>query len=151
MQVLLFSNNLSLADQRLRAMIKVQLPAHTLQLCRRIESLQSKLKNAALDSLILILVAHDLGTLAALAAIQDHIQTLPNILVLPNHDPATLHIACHFSPCAISYVDSDFSDIALVLAKMRMRDACIQALNADNESLQPLRTQEYLIKQENRA
>ena len=111
-------------------------------------SLQDKLKNTVHDSLILILMAHDLDTLAELASTQDHLQTLPVILVLPNRDQATLRLACHFSPCAISYIDSDFSDIALVLAKMKMRDARIQVLSAENDNRQRSITLECLYKQE---
>jgi hypothetical protein len=64
---------------------------------------------------------------------------LPVILVLPDKEQKTLYLGRKFSPCFISYTDSDFSDVALVLAKMMMRDAQAKVLKSEAESLQQSR------------
>ena len=54
--------------------------------------------------------------------IRDLLADIPVILILPDRKKETIHLGHKLCPRFLSYTDSNFSDVALVLSKM-MRNA----------------------------
>ena len=136
MNVLLFSDRFSEASNRLIAVIKNQVHVDHLYICRRIEDLEKNMRVSSQDRPVVIVMVHDRGTLESIIAIGEKYGDCRCVLILPDRQWKTHYLSLQLSPCCISYMDSDFADITLELARMMMRDARIEAVQLDNLNLQ---------------
>ncbi len=89
-----------------------------LQICRTIIGLSRSLRQPSFESLIAVLLASNFDDLKNLVAIGDLLSGIPLILILPDRQDQTISKGHKLYPRFVSYADSDFSDVGLVLNKM---------------------------------
>ncbi|MCP4118100.1 MAG: hypothetical protein GY737_22400 [Desulfobacteraceae bacterium] len=67
---------------------------------------------------IAILIAGTLGELKELISMEDLLENIRVILVLPDRTPATLCLGVGLKTSFLTFSDSDFTDVSSVLAKI---------------------------------
>jgi hypothetical protein len=126
MKVLLYATEAGEAGERLARIIKTSLDSIDIQVCRSIRSLTQKLCQLKNGFLIAVLVAHNKKELLEILSLKDLFWNLRIILILPNHEKDTISKGHQLYPRFLSYVDSDFKDVAAVLEKMLKHLSSIQ-------------------------
>jgi hypothetical protein len=133
MEVLLYATEVGEAGKRLERIIKTSLDSLNIQVCRSIHSLTQKLRQPKDGFFIAVLVAHNKKELSEILSLKDLFWDLRIILILPNHEMDTIAKGHKLYPRFLSYVDSDFKDVAAVLEKMLKHLGSIQFQYKGNE------------------
>ncbi len=126
MEVFLYATEAGEAGKRLERIIKISLDSLDIQVCRSIHSLTQKLRQPKNGFLIAVLVAHNKKELTEILSLKDLFWDLRIILILPNYEKDTISKGHKLHPRFLSYVDSDFKDVAAVLEKMLKHLGSIQ-------------------------
>jgi len=98
--------------------IKTHVPADKIEAYQTIEHLSGRLFEPRGDLIIMVLMASSSQDLLDLLLIRDLFYDIPIILILPDRKKDTVKKGHKFYPRFISYMDSDFSDVSLVLSNM---------------------------------
>ncbi len=98
--------------------IKKEIPKEGLEIYHSVQSLSRSLHQPRYDVAVIILLATHYEELLDFLMLQDLFSDIHIILILPDRKKETITTAFKFYPRFISYVDSDFKEVALVLAKM---------------------------------
>jgi hypothetical protein len=118
MVVLFYETEANEAGKRLERIIKTTFVSLDIQVYRTINSLTQKLRQPRDGFLIVILVAHNKKELYKIFSLKDLFWNLRIILILPDQKMDTISKGHKLYPRFLSYVDSDFKDVAAVLEKM---------------------------------
>ena len=89
-----------------------------LEYCHTIDELSQWLRRPSYECFVAVLIAADKDELLNLLNLKDLLSYVKLILIVPDQDDDTLTNAHKLRPRFISFSKSDFSDAALVLAKM---------------------------------
>ena len=118
MGLLLFSSLSNRARARLQKLLEALCPCQRIKTCRTISSLSARLCQPKhnLDAAVLFAATKD--ELDQLFSINDLIDDLRIVLVVPDRESDTILKGHILRPRFLTDVDSDFSDIAAVLKKM---------------------------------
>ena len=117
--IVVFSNSKADAvGKRLWSKIQVCLPECPAKLCSGMDMLQKTLCRPRHGISIAILVAATLRELKELILIEDLLENIRVILVLPDRNPTTLYLGVGLKTSFLSYIDSDFNDVISVLNKI---------------------------------
>ena len=116
LNLLLFSTVSQRTGRRLDKILGY--PSQKTEICRTISSLSSRLCQPKYDLDVAVFVAASKDELDGLLSINNLIDDLPIILVLPDQDCTTVSRGHVLRPRFLTYLDSDFSDILAVLKKM---------------------------------
>lgn len=103
---------------RLRQACENAIYSQALEILNTYDDLKRCLQPPKKDTLILIILAGNLARLNEIEGLRDYLTDVRTLLVLPDRGPVTLSVGHTFYPRYISYVDSDFDDVAAVLRKM---------------------------------
>ena len=106
------------AETRLVNAIESVVPETRMEIHRTIDSLSDRLHQCRYDSATAVLLATSTQDLFELLSIRDLIQKARVILILPDREKTTIANGHALYPRFLSYVDSDFKDVAAVLKKM---------------------------------
>ncbi len=116
LNLLLFS---TLSQRANRGLDKIlAYPSQRTEIFSTISSLSSRLCQPKYDLDVAVFVAASKDEVEALLSINNLIDDLPVILVLPDQGCETVSKGHIFRPRFLTYLDSDFSDILAVLEKM---------------------------------
>ena len=118
MEVLLYATGADEAGKRLVRIIKTTLVSLDIQVYRTINSLTQKLHQPKDGFLIAVLLAHNKKELSKILSLKDLFWNSRIILILPDQEMNTISKGHQLYPRFLSYVDSDFTDVAAVLEKM---------------------------------
>lgn len=118
MEVILYAAETNEAGERLEKVIKTSLGGLDIQVHRTISSLTQKLRRPRDGFSIAVLLAHSKESLSKILSIIDLFWNLPIILILPDDEMDTISRGHKLYPRFLSYIDSDFNDVAAVLRKM---------------------------------
>ncbi|MBW2605024.1 MAG: hypothetical protein JRE28_12030 [Deltaproteobacteria bacterium] len=118
MEVLLYTTETNEAGKRLEKVIKTSLDRLNIRICRTINSLTQKLRQPRDGFGIAVLLAHSKESLSEILSLKDLFWNLGIILILPDNETDTISRGHRLYPRFLSYIDSDFSDVAAVLGKM---------------------------------
>ena len=118
MGVLLYATEADEAGKRLERIIKTTLVSLDIQVYRTINSLTQKLHQPKDGFLIAVLLAHNKKELSKILSLKDLFWNSRIILILPDQEMNTISKGHQLYPRFLSYVDSDFTDVAAVLEKM---------------------------------
>ena len=118
MGVLLYATEADEAGKRLVRIIKTTLVSLDIQVYRTINSLTQKLHQPKDGFLIAVLLAHNKKELSKILSLKDLFWNSRIILILPDQEMNTISKGHQLYPRFLSYVDSDFTDVAAVLEKM---------------------------------
>jgi hypothetical protein len=104
--------------KRLFGMIEKLVVADEIEIFRTVDSLARRLKQPVFDLKITVLLTTTRQELSEILLIKDLFQDIRIILILPDGDSETLSMGHTLYPRFISYIDSDFEDVAVALSKM---------------------------------
>lgn len=121
MSVLFFSGETKGPSEHIQRIIEAQVPGDEIEIHRNIKSLTSRLRGPRCNLTIIVLLAVSCKDLQGLLLIRDLFDDIPIILILPDRERDTITAGHKLYPRFLSYMDSDFSDVALVLTKMLER------------------------------
>ena len=117
MKLLVYSSD---KEQRQRLLNAIEaLTSHfTLETFGDLRSLDFRLRREFTRDIWIVLITINKKELDRLVAMNELIRNNRNILVLPNRDIQTVAVGHRLYPRLISHLNSDFSDIGLVLEKV---------------------------------
>ena len=118
MSVFFYSKSTKGAGQRLHATIKTFVPNKEIKTFRTLDSLSQRLLHPKNDHDIVVLLAKSEKELRELVHMDDLLDDLRVILILPNREDGTIAEGHTLRPRFITYTDSNFIDVAGVLSKM---------------------------------
>jgi len=121
MKIIFYSSSMEGAEKEICEMLKKLAPEETIEMYRSIEELIQCLKRLLDHETIVILRARDREELLHIVSLNDLLQGLRIILLIPNRDRETISIAHRLRPRFLSNGESDFSDTMGVLQKMVQR------------------------------
>ncbi len=88
------------------------------EIYHRIEDLKECLRQPLCDEIITVFLIADQSDQSDILSIQHLLRNNPIVLILPDHKETTISDGHKMHPRFVSYIDSDFSDVAAVLNKM---------------------------------
>ena len=104
--------------KRLFGMIEKLVVVDEIEVFRTIDSLVRRLKQPVFDLKITVLLATTRKELSEILSFKDLLTDIRILLILPDGDSDTISMAHKLYPRFISYIDSDFKDVADALGKM---------------------------------
>jgi len=118
MIVLLYASQWEEPAERLQRLIQSSFPVEGIEIYRTLSSLLHRLQNPPDLPFITILMAGERNELFDLRSIDYLLGGTRLILILPDQAEETLRTAHRLRPRYLTYANSDFSDLAQVIAKM---------------------------------
>ncbi len=118
MSVLFFSGETEGAGKQIQRIIEAQVRDSEIEIYRTIESLANRFKQAAYNLCIAVLFAADKEALSGFLSIRNLFDDVRIVLILPDRNNETISSGHKLYPRFLSYSDSNFNDVALVLNKM---------------------------------
>ena len=118
MSVLFFSGETEGAGKQIQRIIEEQVRDDEIEIYRTIESLANRFKQAAYNLCIAVLFAADKEALSGFLSIRNLFDDVRIVLILPDRNNETISSGHKLYPRFLSYSDSNFNDVALVLNKM---------------------------------
>jgi hypothetical protein len=118
MNVLLYAPRAGAPAGKLNKVIEKLTTDGRKEMCRSFEGLSRRLKYRSGEEFIGVFLASDEQDLTDLLLLQEDLQGIRFVLVLPDDSEKTLSKAHALGPRYISYADGDFVDVAAVVEKM---------------------------------
>lgn len=122
MSIVLYSNESGKIAQRLQKIIKGLRPEDRMEFFQNIDLLIERLRKPRGDMNIAVLLSTNRADLLEVLSIKDLFEDIRTILILPDRDDETIARAHRLRPRFITFMDSDFKDVAAVLRKMHGND-----------------------------
>jgi hypothetical protein len=118
LSVLLYGASTGGAGKRLHRIVKTFVPKREVESFQTLDSFLHKLHEPKNDHDVAVILAKDKEELRELVHMDDFFHDLRIILVLPDRENSTIARAHTLRPRFLTYVDSDFLDVAAVLSNM---------------------------------
>ncbi len=118
MRMLLYATDSGKAGKRLLAVIEGLVAEEKVEIYQTIDDLTRRLRKPRGDMEIAVLLAVDRQDLLEILSIRDLLDNMRTVLILPDKSDDTIAKGHNLKPRYVSFVDSDFGDIAAVLGKM---------------------------------
>lgn len=118
MSVLMYGEWTSGAGKRLHRMVRTFVPKSKIESFGTLDSFSHKLREPKNDHDIAVILANNKEELRELVHMDDFLGDLRIILILPDRDNNTIAQGHTLRPRFLTYMDSDFLDVAAVLSNM---------------------------------
>jgi hypothetical protein len=118
MNLLLYTTAAEGIGARLQRTIETLVPKEKLEVSWTLDRLSCRLRQPKDDFTIAVLLAASRNDLADILSIHDLLCDIRIILILPDRENDTIAWGHSLQPRYLSYIDSDFTDVAAVLGKM---------------------------------
>ena len=118
MDLLLYASTTHEAAKRLQKVIDTLLPGENREIYRDIRSLSQRLREPPEGRRVVVLLASDRQDLSAIQSIRGLLSDVPVIVVLPDRKTDTITQGHRLRPRFLTFLDSDFMELAGVLVKM---------------------------------
>jgi len=122
-RLLLYADMSDPDGKRLLAAIAGAIPKESLKTFQELQELSLGLRAPGRENMIAVLFAAESEELQKIFQMRDLLADVPVILVIPNQNEATIHLAHQMAPRFMSQKGSDFSGLAKVLKKMLQSSA----------------------------
>ncbi len=106
------------AGKRLKQEVETVFPRTHIESYRTIECLSKRLRRFSDNPFITVILAASRKELTDIYLINDLLNNIPIILILPDRGRDTVSKGYKLYPRFVSYIDSSFKDVAAVLGKM---------------------------------
>lgn len=117
--MLVFSPRQDGLAERLQRVVASVFPDESMEVCRTVDHLAQGLRQAVLAPRLAVLRIAEQRNLSEILSLGELLADLKIVLILPDRDRATIVQGHRLRPRFLSYADSDLSDIAAVLGKMK--------------------------------
>lgn len=134
MNLLFYVSTTDEATNRLQKVVETVLPGENREIYRDIQSLSKRLREPPEGRRIAVLLASNRQDLSAFESIRNLLSDLPIILVLPDRKIDTITQGHTLRPRFLTYMDSDFVELAGVLLKMARAPAPTEISKANGQS-----------------
>jgi hypothetical protein len=104
--------------KRLHTIVKRAASKRNIELYQSIQELSERLHRPVLDVKVAVLLATDREILLEVTYLGNLLNMMRIILILPDHDPATIAKGHLLRPRFIAWLDDDFSQVETCLIKM---------------------------------
>ena len=104
--------------ERLQSVISAEIPLEESEIYESIKGLSERLRRPSRDQCIAIILTVTKTELSEILSIKDLLTDVRTILILPDNSDRTISTRHRLHPRYLSYKDSDFTDVAVVLNKM---------------------------------
>ena len=118
MEVIFYTLSEIEAGEHLRRVVEVVISKEKIVLCRTLKNLELRLRQPVINPRIVILLTSSKKELDDILSIRELLEDTKIILIVPDTNPATLARGHVLRPRFLSNCNSDFSDVAAVLAQM---------------------------------
>jgi hypothetical protein len=118
MTVLFFSTETQGAGEQLQREIETFIPGDEIEIYHTFESFSNRLRQPMWNLSVLVLVVGTREDLQELFLIRDLFNSIPVILVIPDRENDTIFTGHKLYPRFLSYIDSNYLDVAMVLNKL---------------------------------
>jgi hypothetical protein len=108
-------------SERLQRVIEMNFPRKHIEVCRSMEALSQQLSQPIPELLIVVLLTASRQELSEIIMLKDLLLDRRIILVLPDDEPETAFLGHMLRPRFITYRNSDYSDVSIVLGRMIKR------------------------------
>jgi len=104
--------------EKLQAIIETEFPEENLEVYYTTEDLSERLRQHIRINCAAVILAEDIYDLRSLFDLKSLLKDIRIILVLPDRTEEIISMGYKLHPRFLSYTDSDFSDVAVVLKKI---------------------------------
>ena len=118
MSVLFFSTETQGAGEQLQREIETFIPGDEIEIYHTFESFSNRLRQPSWNLSVLVLMVGTREDLQELFLIRDLFNNIPVILVIPDSESDTICAGHKLYPRFLSYIDSNYLDVAMVLNKL---------------------------------
>ena len=118
MCMLVYTNDSGKAGRKLLSVIEDLVVEEEVEIYKTIDLLTRRLRKPRGDMEIAVLLAANRKDLLEMLSIRDLLDNIRTVLILPDKSDDTIAKGHCLRPRYVSFVDSDFGDIAAVLSKM---------------------------------
>jgi hypothetical protein len=120
MQLLFYSSGDDQDEKRLEAAVHQVIPESKIELFKRVDDLRERLRTPVEPDSIAVLSALNRGELQQIQVFRPLLVEIYVVLVIPDRKKSTIELAHLLLPRFLSCVNSDFTDLKIVLNKMYM-------------------------------
>ena len=106
------------AAEKLQFIIESEIPDQQLEIFHSIEGFTRRLSQSARGNCTAVILAEDITDLQNLFTLKKLLKDIRIILILPDRTEEMISIGYKLHPRFLSYMDSEFSEVAIVLKKM---------------------------------
>jgi len=118
MRIIYYSAESEPSRERLQRVIEMNFPRNHIEACRSIEELSQRLEQPIPELLIVVLLAASREELSGIIMLRELLLDRRIILVLPDDEPETTSQGHKLRPRFITYRNSDYGDVSVVLGRM---------------------------------
>ena len=103
---------------KLKQIIEIMFSLEKFEILSSLKIMEDQLRSSLSDDFVLILQISSFCEMQSIIALKELLIDHRIILILPNDEPDTAVLAHSLRPRLITYRDSDFLDVAVVLSRM---------------------------------
>ena len=118
MNVIFYASERSAQRERLKRVIDILVSRERIESYLTIESLEERLHQPISEPMVFVLQVSRMQELLQLLQLRDCLIDRKLILILPDEDRETISRGHALRPRFITYIESDFIDVSVVLGKM---------------------------------
>ena len=104
--------------EKLQFKIESEIPDHQLEIFYSIEGLSERLSHSMRGNCTAVILTENKNDLKDLFPLKNLLKDIRIILILPDRSDEVISMGYKLHPRFLSYMDSEFSDVAIVLKKM---------------------------------
>jgi hypothetical protein len=118
MRLLLYSSGDDQNNERLEAAVHKVIPERQIELFKRLDDFRARLRMPVEPDSIAVLSASNREELQQMQLLRGLLTEIYVVLVIPDRKKSTIELAHLLLPRFLSQIDSDFTDLKIVLNKM---------------------------------
>ncbi|MFZ4438334.1 MAG: hypothetical protein ACOYOS_07905 [Syntrophales bacterium] len=117
-RIIYYSSISEPSSERLLRIVEMNFTKSQIEICRTIDELLQRLEQPLPELFSVVLHMDSREELTRIVVLRDLVVDRRIILVLPDDEPATTSLGHTLRPRFITYRNSDYADVAVVLARM---------------------------------
>ena len=118
MSLLFYRPSQNIAAEKLQFVIESEMPDQRLEIFYSIEGLSERLSQSARGNCTAVILAENISDLENIFTLKNLLKDIRIILILPDRSDEVISMGYKLHPRFLSYMDGEFSDVAVVLKKM---------------------------------
>ena len=118
MSLLYYRPPQNIAAEKLQFIIESEIPDQQLEIFYSIEGLSDRLSQSARGNCTAVILAANINDLESLFTLKNLLTDIRIILILPDRSEEVISMGYKLHPRFLSYMDSEFGEVAVVLKKM---------------------------------
>ena len=118
MSLLYYRPPQNIVAEKLQFIIESEIPDQQLEIFYTIDGLSGRLSQSARGNCTAVILAENITDLQNLFTLKNLLKDIKIILILPDRSEEVISMGYKLHPRFLSYIDSEFGEVAVVLKKM---------------------------------